>query len=87
MSTWNPVDADLPPVNEIVEVSLTFGHGGTACLRGYRLAGRTGGESLWLNALTHEPFPEGWRVTRWKSAEGETAEQCAVGAEHLERRA
>jgi len=88
MSTWNDVDEELPSVNEIVEVWLTFGHGGTTRLRGYRLAGRTGGESLWLNALTHEPFPEGWRVVRWRKAEGETVEHsAAVSAEHAQKRA
>lgn len=79
MNTWNEVDAELPPVNEIVEVWLTFGQGG-AGLRGYRITGRTGGESLWLNALTHEPFPAGWRVVRWKHAEGETVEHSAAAS-------
>ncbi|MGH8260064.1 MAG: hypothetical protein ACREUG_10280 [Steroidobacteraceae bacterium] len=88
MSTWNDVDAELPSVTEIVEVGLTFGHGGTTCLKGYRLIGRAGGESLWLNALTHEPFPEGWRVIRWRKAEGETVEHsAAAGAEHGRKRA
>lgn len=78
MSTWNDVDEELPSVDEIVEVWLTFGQGGTTRLRGYRLAARTGGESLWLNAQTHEPFPEGWRVERWRKAEGETAAHSAI---------
>lgn len=78
MSTWNDVEAELPSVNEIVEVWLAFGQGGTTRLRGYRLAGRTGGESFWLNAQTHAPFPEGWRVIRWKKAEGESVEHSAA---------
>jgi len=77
MSTWNGVDEELPSVDEIVEVWVAFGQGGTTWLRGYRLAGRTGGDVLWLNALTHEPFPEGWRVIRWRRAEGESALQNA----------
>ncbi len=75
MSTWNEVGEVLPSVDEIVEVWLAFAHGGTTRLRGYRLAARAGGESLWLNALTHEPFPEGWRVIHWRKAEGESVVQ------------
>lgn len=78
MSTWYDVDEELPSIDEIVEVWLTFGQGGTTRLRGYRLAARTGGESLWLNAQTHEPFPEGWRVVRWRKAEGESAVHSAA---------
>jgi hypothetical protein len=70
MNPWVDADAEPPLVNEIVEVSVQFGATGTTQLLGYRLASRAGGESLWLNALTHEPFPEGWRITRWKKAEG-----------------
>ncbi|HEY2590000.1 MAG TPA: hypothetical protein VGI35_00305 [Steroidobacteraceae bacterium] len=77
MNKWSGVDEELPCVDEIVEVWLEFGHGGMTRLKGYRLAGRTGGESLWLNSLTHEPFPEGWRVVRWRKAEGESAMQSA----------
>jgi|HubBroStandDraft_1064217.scaffolds.fasta_scaffold136488_1 hypothetical protein len=72
MNPWIEAEADPPPVNEIVEVSVQFGPSGIAQLRGYRLASRAGAESLWLNALTHEPFPDGWRITRWKKAEGLT---------------
>ncbi|HXS28253.1 MAG TPA: hypothetical protein VN730_11360 [Steroidobacteraceae bacterium] len=78
MSTWNDVDEDLPSVDEIVEVWLDFGQGGVTRLRGYRLAGPAGAETLWLNALTHEPFPEGWRVVRWRKAEGESAVRGAA---------
>lgn len=78
MSIWNDVDEELPSVDEIVEVWLAFGQGGTTRLRGYRLAARAGGESLWLNAQTHAPFPDGWRVVRWRKAEGESAEHSAV---------
>ncbi|HTV51379.1 MAG TPA: hypothetical protein VME21_09330 [Steroidobacteraceae bacterium] len=71
MNCWKDLHEDLPTVAEIVEVCVCFGHGGTTRLRGYRLVGRAGGESLWLNALTHAPFPEGWQVVRWKRAETE----------------
>ena len=83
MSTWHDVDEELPSVDEIVEVSMAFGQGGSTLLRGYRIAGRSGGETLWLNALTHEPFPDGWRVTRWRKAEGETvAPRAGTHLEH-----
>ncbi|HUI62444.1 MAG TPA: hypothetical protein VLX90_19610 [Steroidobacteraceae bacterium] len=72
MSSWIDVDAELPAVDEIVEVWLTFGQGGVTQLRGYRLASHAGNDVLWLNALTHEPFPEGWRVARWRKAHGES---------------
>lgn len=78
MISWSGVDEELPSVDEIVEVWIAFGQGGSTRLRGYRLAAREGGESLWLNAQTHEPFPEGWRVIRWRKAEGETAGRSAV---------
>ena len=80
MNSWIDAEADPPPVNEIVEVSMEFGTSGTTQLRGYRLASRAGGESLWLNALTHEPFPDGWRVSRWKKAEGRTVENAGEPA-------
>jgi len=76
MNPWIDVELDPPPVNEIVEVSVQFGASGTTQLRGYRLASRAGGDSLWLNALTHKPFPDGWRVSRWKKAEGLTVENA-----------
>ncbi|HTT02252.1 MAG TPA: hypothetical protein VMG11_09220 [Steroidobacteraceae bacterium] len=78
MSAWIDVADDLPCVDEIVEVWLAFGHGGSTQMRGYRLASRTGAEALWLNALTHEPFPEGWRVVRWKKASGESVGAAAA---------
>ena len=81
MNSWIDADADPPPVNEIVEVSVQFGSSGATQLRGYRLASRGSAESLWLNALTHEPFPEGWRVSRWKKAEGRTVENAGEPTE------
>ncbi len=76
MNAWIDLTDELPTVDEIVEVWLNFGQSGMTQLRGYRLAGRPGGEPLWLNALTHEPFPEGWHVVRWKRAEGESVEHA-----------
>jgi hypothetical protein len=79
MDFWKNSRDDLPVVDEIVEVCVSFGQGGATQLRGYRLAARAGGQSLWLNALTHEPFPEGWRVARWKRAEGELVRLGVTG--------
>ena len=87
MSSWTDVDVELPPPNEVVDVSLTFGRTGTTRLSGYRLSSRAGAETLWLNALTHEPFPDGWRVVGWRKARGETVEQgAAVAAEQPPKR-
>lgn len=86
MNPWIDADTELPSANEIVEVEVTFASGSMQ-LRGYRLPSRTGVESLWLNALTHEPFPDGWRVSRWKKAEGQMAEHSAAsGADNAHHR-
>jgi hypothetical protein len=68
MASWIEVDTELPCANEVVEVWIKMSRAGAVMrLRGYRLAHRSGGgHSLWLNAITHQPFPEGWRVTKWR---------------------
>jgi hypothetical protein len=69
MSDWIDVESGLPEAHEVVDVWITL-HGGRATrLRGYRLFCDGEAAPLWLNALTDEPFPEGWRVTRWRRAE------------------
>ena len=84
MSDWNDSSEQLPPIDEIVEVWMNFGQGGTTRLKGYRLTGRSGGEPLWLNALTHEPFPEGWQVVRWRHAGGDTVQHAVLSGDDAE---
>jgi hypothetical protein len=71
MASWIDVNTDLPTANRVVDVCVMLTRGGTTQLRGYRLATRGVSESLWLNATTHQPFPTGWRVVRWRSQETE----------------
>lgn len=77
MSDWIDVESGLPEAHEVVDVWIAL-HGGRATrLRGYRLFGDGEAAPLWLNALTDEPFPEGWRVTRWRRAEGTSSAALA----------
>lgn len=80
MSAWIDVAEALPCVDEIVDVWLSFGQGGTTQMQGYRLVSRAGSDTLWLNSLTHEPFPEGWRVVRWRKASGESVGAAAAAS-------
>jgi hypothetical protein len=74
MASWIDVNAELPSANRVVDVCVVLTHGGVTQLRGYRLATRGGHtESLWLNAITHQPFPEGWRVIKWRAMEGDAS--------------
>lgn len=85
MISWVAAQDGLPAANEVVDVSLAFTHGGSTQLRGYRLVSRGGGESLWLNALTHEPFPQGWQVVKWKTAGKTAAPPGAPGTNEFSR--
>lgn len=70
MSSWIAVQSELPSANEVVEVCVAMNRAGSITwLRGYRLETPPGLQALWLNALTHEPFPQGWRVTQWRRIE------------------
>lgn len=85
MTAWIGVDSELPAPHEIVDVWLTLGQGGNTRLSGYRLPSRPGAEALWLNSLTHEPFPSGWHVQRWRKASGVLIEQHLPAAEPVQR--
>jgi hypothetical protein len=71
---WIAVETDLPALGEIVEVWVSLPRVfGTTWLSG-RLSGHTATmEPLWLNAVTGEPFPQGWEVIRWRRPEGSNA--------------
>lgn len=73
MASWIDVNSELPSTNTVVDVCILLGKGGLTRLHGYRLSNRARAESLWLNALTHRPFPDGWQVTKWKDTEYENA--------------
>jgi hypothetical protein len=72
MASWIDVNAELPSANRVVDVCVELSHGRTTQLRGYRLLNRAGVEALWLNAVTHQPFPAHWRVAKWRGTNGET---------------
>lgn len=85
MTPWIEVDLELPAPYEIVDVWLALGQRGNTRLSGYRLPSRPGADALWLNALTHEPFPAGWLVQRWRKAWGVLVEQHLPDPQALPR--
>lgn len=85
MSSWIEVSTELPEVNQVVEVAVAMSRSeAITYLRGYRLTeAHPGAESLWLNALTHQPFPDGWRVVSWRAIEGGTGSRGQDNSTHL----
>jgi len=72
MTSWIDVNAELPAANRVVDVCVEMSHGRVTWLRAYRLGTRAHSESLWLNATTHQPFPAHWRISKWRSMNGES---------------
>jgi len=72
MASWIDVNAELPAANRVVDVCVEMSHGRLTWLRAYRLGTRAQSESLWLNATTHQPFPGHWRISKWRSMNGES---------------
>jgi len=74
MASWIDVNAELPLANRIMDVCVELSQGRMTQLRAYRLATPASSESVWLNAITHKPFPTGWRITKWRTMKGEAGE-------------
>ena len=67
LSSWTPVERELPPLHAIVEARLALGEGRSVILNVMRVCDGETGPVVWLNATTNSQLPETWRPVEWRS--------------------
>ena len=66
---WRVVSRELPPPGEVVEARMSLGARRSIILSVICLSAEPEGSaasSIWLNATTHGPLPDGWFPIEWR---------------------
>jgi hypothetical protein len=72
-SAWTAIEAELPPLHEVVEARLSLGEGRVLILNVMRVCDGESGPVVWLNATTNSQLPDNWRPVEWRVPGGKPA--------------